>query len=166
MHRGLPPFFNGTADCIPGLAARSGRVCGTDWRIPACLSSPRLVCSTTYLKDFRVGHFLKTFPSSDFSMALTAVCSPARRFRRSWNFTRLALFNFYHMLDTISWDILYSTDRSAMSWKRPGGLCWLVRMRTGFVHLSDYTRQRFAMRFNGPSPFGPALCFLPPVSPG
>jgi len=72
----------------------------------------------------------------------------ALRPSQPWNFGsmvelhRMALFNFYTMLDTIAWDILFVAPRGLdATWK------FLSEYADGILYISQYTRDRFATRF-------------------
>jgi glycosyltransferase involved in cell wall biosynthesis len=55
---------------------------------------------------------------------------------------RMALFNFYTMLDTIAWDILFVAPRGLdATWE------FLSAYADGILYISQYTRDRFATRF-------------------
>ena len=142
--RGLPPFFNGTADCILGLL-RGLAECATDWQIGVLIKSE--ASRFHQLPErFPQWTFFEGIPEQRFSVAL--------RLSQPWEIQTLvelhclALFNFYLMLDTISWDILYHgplRNELETTW------AFVAEHADGVLYISDYTRQRFAMRFP-PSP--------------
>jgi glycosyltransferase involved in cell wall biosynthesis len=142
--RGLPPFFNGTADCILGLMQGLAE-CATDWRIGVLVKSEASVFHHIS-ERFPRWTFFENIPKQRYSIAL--------RLSQPWEIQTLvelhalALFNFYLMLDTISWDILYNgplRNELESTWE------FVAEHADGLLYISDYTRQRFAMRFR-PSP--------------
>lgn len=55
---------------------------------------------------------------------------------------RMALFNFYMMLDTIVWDILFAAPRGlGATWR------FVSAHADGILYISEFTRERFMVRF-------------------
>lgn len=94
-------------------------------------------------------------PSTRFAAAV--------RLSQPWDFDtmiglhRTALFNFYLMLDTISWDVLY-----VGSWTHTLGATWrfLAEHADGLLFDSEFTRNRFARRFQMAPAVGQHVCRL------
>jgi glycosyltransferase involved in cell wall biosynthesis len=138
--RGLPPFYNGTADCILGLL-NGLAACTDDWNVSVLVKSDANAFHQIPAQYPQWTTF-ETVPKHRFSLAL--------RLSQPWDMETvielhsLALFNFYLMLDTISWDILYNgplTEVLETTWG------FVAEHADGILYISDYTRQRFAMRF-------------------
>jgi hypothetical protein len=85
------------------------------------------------------------------------------RLSQPWNVETLidlhrhALFNFYYMLDTIAWDIIYSLPPSRNSLEETWQL--MATYSDGVVYQSDYTRQRFATRFRSAPETRHYICY-------
>lgn len=136
--RNLDPVFNGTAQAILGIAdglhaaARDRRF--DLWVRP---ESANFHGVTDRYPGWRVH---RAAPDRNYVAAL--------RLSQPWSIAemidlhRRALINVYTMLDTIAWDTVYPA---------PPGLdgCWrfAARYADGFAYISDYTRDRFLIRF-------------------
>ncbi len=138
--RGLPPFFNGTADCILGIL-KGLAACATDWHIGVLIKAEASAFHHVP-ERFPQWTFFERIPTQRFSIAL--------RLSQPWEVQTLvelhglALLNFYLILDTISWDILYGgplRKELETTWG------FVTENADGLLYISDYTRQRFAMRF-------------------
>jgi len=138
--RGLPPFYNGTADCILGLL--DGLAEGApDWHI-GVLVKPEASAFHRIPERYSQWTIFEKVPRQQFSMALDL--SQPWDVHTLVELHGLALFNFYLMLDTISWDILYNGPLNEVvdaTWR------FVAEHADGILYISDYTRQRFAMRF-------------------
>ena len=138
--RGMPPYHNGTASCILGLldgftAAAPG------WHI-SVLAKPEAVTFHKLPQRYPAWTLFDKLPHKRFSLAL--------RLSQPWDIGTLielhsrALFNFYLMLDTISWDILYNGPVGGSietAWR------FMADHADGILYISDFSRQRFAARF-------------------
>jgi glycosyltransferase involved in cell wall biosynthesis len=142
--RGLPPFYNGTADCILGLLHGLSE-CASDWQI-GVLIKPEASAFHQISARYPQWTIFENVPKQHFSVALEL--SQPWEVQTLVELHGLALFNFYLMLDTISWDILYNGPLHEVletTWR------FVAEHADGILYISDYTRQRFAMRFP-PSP--------------
>jgi len=141
---GVEPVFNGTAACVVGIlgglaAARQ------DWQITALLR-PESRTFHGLLGRYPELTICETVPECRFTAAIRlsqpfAFCDLRRLHNR-------ALLNFYVILDTISWDVMYNgsiPDVLEETWR------FVAACSDGILYNSDFTRQRFAVRFP-PSP--------------
>lgn len=66
-----------------------------------------------------------------------------------------ALLIAFNMLDTISWDILYVCDKNLDALWR-----FVARFADGFVYISEFTRDRFNLRFPREKGIAERVCYL------
>lgn len=151
--RGVPNHMNGTAEAIfgfcDGLKAR-----GTDWSITLLAEA----ASIEYHRLEERYALWRTVTKLERQF-FTAAFRPSQPWHIS-TMTELheaALLNFYAMLDTISWDILFEASRGL-------GAYWdfVSQYADGLLYISQYTREHFARRFP-PAQRRPGYVFhLPP----
>ncbi len=136
--RGVPKFMNGTAEAV--LALCDGlRSTVTEWNI-SLLAEPASIEHHQLDKRYGGWPLLTDYAGHKFSVAF--------RPSQPWQFStiielhRTALLNFYAMLDTIAWDILYEAPRGL-------GACWefLTEYADGLLYNSFETRDHVLRRF-------------------
>ncbi len=85
---------------------------------------------------------------------------------------RMALFNFYTMLDSIAWDVIYAAPRGL-----GGAWSFVSAFADGILYISEFTRERFSIRFPSarstlgyvshlsfrPSDYAPTICEAQPA---
>jgi hypothetical protein len=142
--RGMAPAYDETTTCIIGLL--DGLVgAHSDWYITV-LVSPESSTFHGLSQRYSEGTICDTLPQARFTAAL--------RLSQPYTFSDLrslhsrALLNFYVMLDTISWDVIYNgpiPDALNEAWR------FVAACSDGILYSSNFTRQHFAVRFP-PSP--------------
>ena len=136
--RGVPNHMNGTAEAIfgfcDGLKTR-----GTDWSITLLAEAASV--EYHHLEERYALWRIVTKPDRQF---FTAAFRPSQPWHISTmtELHEVALLNFYAMLDTISWDILFDAPRGL-------GAYWdfASQYADGLLYISQYTREHFARRF-------------------
>lgn len=138
--RGIAPHHNGTSACILGLLDGFA-VAASEWNI-SVLVRPDSNRFHNISERYCDWHILEELLEARFTMAL--------RLDQPWDGGTLrelhqhALYNFYLMLDTISWDILYNgtTPQTVeATWQ------FIAEYADGLLFISDFSRQRYNNRF-------------------
>jgi glycosyltransferase involved in cell wall biosynthesis len=136
--RGMSAIHNGTSHAMIGLLDGLQRQ-ALNWRIDVLIGR-----EAAEFFDFETrypwwGLHYDT-PVGTYAVAIML--------NQPWWYTRVrelhehALINVYNMLDTISWDIIYSSDdRLELIWK------FIAQYSDGLLYISDFTRSRFRARF-------------------
>lgn len=138
--RGLQGTFNGTTACILGTLSGIGDFdCG--WRITVLVGAGPAQHHCLQAR-FPTWEFLHEVVPRSFTAAY--------RLSQPWDIQtmielhRMALFNFYLMLDTISWDVLYvGTDTPTLR----GTWDLLAEHTDGLLYISEFTAEHFRQRF-------------------
>lgn len=134
--RGVPSHINGTTEAVLNLCD----ACSTashHWNI-TLLAAPG---------SAKFHHLSERYPkwkiiTKEGDNYFTAALRPSQ----PWDIAsmidlhRMALFNFYTVLDTIAWDIGAPPELSAI-WS------FLSEYADGMLYISEYTRDRFQVRF-------------------
>jgi glycosyltransferase involved in cell wall biosynthesis len=156
--RGMGPYYNGTTVCILGLMDGLAAV-ASDWHV-SVLVRPGAGDFHRIPERYPGWTSFEILPDARFSIAL--------RLSQPWDVNTLvelhsrALCNFYLELDTISWDILYSgatPEPLEAAWR------FMAEYADGILFISDFSRQRYAMRFP-PSPLVRQCVSYLPLHPG
>jgi glycosyltransferase involved in cell wall biosynthesis len=136
--RGLPTEMSGTVEAVLGVCDGL-RQLDSEWTVT-------LLASPGPAEFHQLSHRYSDWEiiGEENDRRFTAAIRPSQ----PWNIASMtelhdrALFNFYVILDTISWDILFVA---------PPGLeaAWnfLSKHSDGILYISQYTRDRFAARF-------------------
>jgi glycosyltransferase involved in cell wall biosynthesis len=147
--RGVPAFFNGTSHAtleliraIEGLESR--------WRFTV-LAGPEAI-RFHRLNEVFAGCEVASSVEDRYYTAALRLCQPWD-LQTIFSLHNAALFSYYLMLDTISWDVLYNGGSELQSTWR-----FLAQYADGVFYISDYTRQRFRARF--PQPRREFVCHL------
>jgi glycosyltransferase involved in cell wall biosynthesis len=135
---GMGDCFNGTSQCVLGIADGLASL-SHSWRVTllATRDAARFHDLSRRYPDWEIVHEI----SSCRATAAVRVSQP-------WAISTLlemhrqALFNFYLVLDTISWDILFDAPEGLDSTWR-----FLATYADGLLFISNFARDRFRMRF-------------------
>jgi glycosyltransferase involved in cell wall biosynthesis len=135
---GVGPCFNGTSHAALAIL-RGLEALDSGWRFTV-LAKP---------ESIRFHNLHKQFPGSEVTSSVRGrYFTAALRLCQPWDLEtifalhRLALFNFYLMLDTISWDVLYNGGLALQwTWR------FLAEHADGILYISGYTQKRFRARF-------------------
>lgn len=142
--RGMPAHHNGTAASLLGLMSGFAAA-ARDWNI-SVLVKPDANSFHKVSERYPDWEVFEELPDARFSIALGL--------NQPWDGRTLeelhqrALFVFYFMHDTISWDILYNCaapQTVEAAWR------FIAEYADGLVFNSDFSRRRFNTRFQ-PSP--------------
>jgi glycosyltransferase involved in cell wall biosynthesis len=142
--RNVPPFFNGTSQAVLGTA-HGIRHLNPDWDV-AILANPEGAAFHDLQNTFGDWPVYTELPDRRFTVAFRP--SQPWHIKEIVHLHNVSLFNTFLMLDTIAWDITY--------WAPPHieGLWQFLReYADGLLFDSEFTRERFAKRFQG----GPAM---------
>jgi glycosyltransferase involved in cell wall biosynthesis len=152
--RGMPAFYNGTTTCVLGLLDGLAAA-ASEWTI-SVLVKPEAKQFHNLSQRYPGWQILDHLPEQRFSAAF--------RLSQPWDFDdlfdlhSLALFNFYLMLDTISWDVIYNGSVPEVleeTWR------FVARHADGILYISDDGRQRFVQRFPPAAHVRHYVCYLP-----
>jgi glycosyltransferase involved in cell wall biosynthesis len=136
----MPPYYNGTTTCTLGLLD-GFQPAATDWHV-SVLVKPDAKNFHRLPERYPNWTILDHPPGGRFSMVL--------RLSQPWDVQTLmeihgwSLFNFFLMLDTISWDIMYNGTTPVVldtTWR------FLTEYADGIMYISDFSHQRFLSRF-------------------
>lgn len=153
--RGLPCQMNGTAQAV--LSVCSG-LANTSHQWTIAVLAERGASEFHGLKQrYPNWNIIEEVKERYFTAAI--------RLSQPWDMQsildlhRMALFNFYTILDTIAWDILAAAPRGL-------GAAWafVSAHADGIVYISEFTRERFTARFplaSGTPGYVSQLSFLP-----
>ena len=136
--RGVPSQINGTTEAVLNLCDACART-SHDWKI-TLLADPGPAKFHHLAERYSKWKMITKEGEHYFTAAL--------RPSQPWDVTsmidlhRMALFNFYTMLDTIAWDILIGAPPElSATWG------FLSEHADGILYISEYTRERFRTRF-------------------
>ncbi len=151
--RGMPAAYNGTACSILGLLNGFATV-APHWRI-SLVANPDAKVFHQLQERFPGWTVLDHLPQRYFAVSL--------RLNQPWDSRTLAelhtraLFNFYYLHDTISWDVLYNgsvPESVETAWR------FMAEYADGIFYNSDFSRQRFAVRFPSSPQVKHTVCYL------
>lgn len=149
--RDVPTHINGTAEAFLGMCHGIAQS-RSPWAI-TLLAPPPVATAHELSKRFPDWRFIDELNSRYFTAAL--------RFSQPWNMTsmmdlhRTALFNFYMVLDTIAWDVLFVAPPGlAATWR------FLSEYADGILYISKFTRDRFTERFPSAAHTPAYVCYL------
>lgn len=136
--RGMGAGFNGTAYCALGLMDGLAK-----------LDSAWQVTVMAYPQACAYHHLAERYPNWEITSSVQPHrFTAALRVSQPWaiktivELHQMALFNFYSMLDTIAWDVIYGgIQRLDETWT------FLSQHADGIGYISDFTSQRFRRRF-------------------
>ena len=136
--RGIPSHVDGTAEAVLGLC-EGLRKLDRKWAI-TLLAAPDPAKFHRISERYPDWELINEPGGRCFTASLRA--SQPWDLRSMMDLHRAALFNFYMMLDTIAWDILFVAPRGL-------GSAWdfLSAYADGILYISQYTRDRFLTRF-------------------
>jgi glycosyltransferase involved in cell wall biosynthesis len=136
--RGVPSHINGTTEAVLSLCDG----CSTtshDWEI-SLLAAPATVAVHQLAQRYPKWKII----TKEGQHCFTAALRPSQ----PWDLAsmidlhRMALFNFYTILDTIAWDILIGAPAElSAAWN------FLSEHADGILYISEYTSDRFRTRF-------------------
>jgi len=138
--RGMEPLHNGTSVGTLGLLDGFSSI-ASGWQI-SVLVKPEAQAFHRLAERYPYWTVCDRLPERRFSLSL--------RLSQPWDVQTLielhgrALFNFFLMLDTISWDVMYNgTDPVGLdcAWR------FLADHADGIMYNSEFSRQRFLSRF-------------------
>lgn len=133
--RGVSKHVTGTLEAVLGLCNGLAQI-DPDWAI-TLLAAPETHNLAERFPNWKI---VSELDSRYFTAAL--------RLFQPWDISsmvdlhRVALFNFYMMLDNIAWDVLFAAPPGlGATWK------FLSTHADGILYISEFTRERFAGRF-------------------
>src|SRR5574340_55919 len=136
--RGMGDCFNGTSHCMLGLADGLGGG-SHEWQL-TFLVKPEAAAFHRLSERYPRSQITYQPDSARYTAAL--------RVSQPWALStmlelhRQALFNFYTVLDTIAWDILFEAPEGIdATWR------FLAEYADGLLYISDFTGQRFRNHF-------------------
>ena len=136
--RGVPRYTNGTAEAALALC-EALRVVRGDWQI-SILAEMATVEYHRLRERFPGFEILSREGGRYFTVALRP--SQPWRIKTLVDLHEMALLNFYAMLDTISWDIMFEVPRGLVAaWD------FMCQYADGLLYNSEYTRQHMIRRF-------------------
>ncbi len=137
--RGVPSHMNGTAEAILGLCDGLQKL-GHDWTLS--LLAEETAADYHSLRDRYPGSRLLTPHESGHHFTVAFRTSQPWHIKTLIELHGMALLNFYAMLDTIAWDILFEAPRAlAASWD------FMCQQADGLLYNSCETRNHVMRRF-------------------
>jgi glycosyltransferase involved in cell wall biosynthesis len=130
--------FNGTSECFLGLAGGLQAV-RHDWTVTVA-AQPE--AAEFHQLRRRLPHWEITDGTSAHRYTVGLQLSQPWAFRTMLRLHQQALLNYYLVLDTIAWDVLYNAPEHLDEiWR------FLSQYADGLLYISDFTCQRFRTRF-------------------
>ena len=136
--RGIVPIHNGTARCalglLDGFAALNSR-----WRIDILVSTQ---AAAFHRLAERYPNFQQQYDSASGDYAAAVLLNQPWSIGTVAELHKHSLMVGFNVLDTISWDILYSANTELQTvWR------FIARHADVLFYISDFTRERFNARF-------------------
>ena len=140
----MGPSFNGTSECVLGLAGGLHAL-RHDWNV---ILAARPDAAEFHQLERRFPNWEIVTDQTGCRTTVAFKLSQPWAFRTMFELHQQALLNYYLVLDTIAWDVLFSAPENLDEiWR------FSAQYADGLLYISDFTGSRFRTRF----PLGPGV---------